>query len=209
MTSAAVVPLRERKKAETWMALHEAAATLALEHGADRTTVEAIAASAGVSPRTFFNYFEVKEDAIVGLREPALEAALLSGISVTADDLVGQVSRLLMTVAWTAIGGTNRARRRTLIARDPNLGRRHMHYMVKAENLVTQGISGLLAQDPEWTANAIGSGPEEAARMLVMIAGVPIRFNLSSAGYDPSEGITPENVESSLTLLHHLLRKIS
>ena len=116
------LPLRERKKAETWAALHEAAASLALEHGVDQTTVEAIAASAGVSPRTFFNYFEVKEDAIVGLREPVLEAAQLSRISVTADDLVGEVSRLLTTVAWTAIGGTDSARRRMLIARDPQPG---------------------------------------------------------------------------------------
>ena len=110
MIEAVSMPLRERKKAETWMALHEAAASLALQHGVEQTTVEAIAASAGVSPRTFFNYFQAKEDAILGLREPVLEASLLAEISVTADDLVGQVSRLLMTVAWTAIGGTDRAR---------------------------------------------------------------------------------------------------
>ena len=209
MTSAAALPLRERKKAETWAALHEAAASLALERGVDHTTVEAIASSAGVSPRTFFNYFEVKEDAIVGLREPVLEASKLSGISVTADDLVGQVSRLLMAVAWTAIGGTDRARRRQLIAQYPNLGRRHMDYMVKAERLVTEGIAGLLAQDPAWSVGAEGFGPEEAARMLVMIAGVPIRFNLSSADYDPVEGISEETLDPSLTLLHHLLRKLS
>lgn len=209
MTPAATLPLRERKKAETWGALHEAAASLALQHGVDQTTVEAIASRAGVSPRTFFNYFEVKEDAIVGLREPVLEASKLSGISVTADDLVGQVSRLLMTVAWTAIGGTDRARRRLLIAQYPNLGRRHMDYMVKAERLVTQGIAGVLAQDPEWSVGAEGFGPEEAARMLVMIAGVPIRFNLSSADYDPAEGISAETLAPSMTLLHHLLRKLS
>ena len=69
--------LRERKKAETWTALHEAAASLALQHGVEQTTVEAIAASAGVSPRTFFNYFQAKEDAILGLREPVLEESLL------------------------------------------------------------------------------------------------------------------------------------
>ncbi|MDN4645005.1 TetR/AcrR family transcriptional regulator [Arthrobacter sp. PsM3] len=209
MTTAAPLPLRERKKAETWGALHESAASLALQHGVDETTVEAIAASAGVSPRTFFNYFHVKEDAILGLREPVLEPAQLSRISVTADDLVGQISRLLVTVAWTAIGGTDRARRRQLIARYPNLARRHMDYMVKAERLVSQGISGLLAQDPVWAAGAEGFGPEEAARMLVMIAGVPIRFNITSADFDPVEGISAETLGPSLTLLHDLLRKIS
>lgn len=209
MTTAAPLPLRERKKAETWTALHEAAASLALRDGVDQTTVEAIASRAGVSPRTFFNYFPVKEDAIVGLREPVLDEEQLSRISATADDLVGQVSRLLMTVAWTAIGGTDRTRRRQLIARYPNLGRRHMDYMVKAERLVTQGISGMLARDPSWTDGAEGFSPEESARMLVMIAGVPIRFNLSSADYGPVEGISEETLDPSLTLLHHLLRKLS
>ncbi|MET1063637.1 MAG: helix-turn-helix domain-containing protein [Arthrobacter sp.] len=209
MTDAVSLSLRERKKAETWTALHEAAAALALEHGVEETTVEAIAASAGVSPRTFFNYFQVKEDAIVGLREPVLDPVLLSRISVAADDLVGQVSRLLMTVAWTAIGGTDRARRRQLITRYPHLGRRHMDYMVKAETLVCQGLAGLLSEDSDWASGAEGFGPEESARMLVMIAGVPIRFKLTSADYDPAEGISTETLQPPLALLHHLLRKLS
>lgn len=56
--------LRERKKATTRQALHEAALRLALEHGPDRVTVEAIADAADVSRRTFSNYFSGKEDAI-------------------------------------------------------------------------------------------------------------------------------------------------
>ena len=209
MTPAASLPLRERKKAETWAALHEAAASLALQDGLDQTTVEAIAASAGVSQRTFFNYFQVKEDAILGLREPVLDVDQLSGISTTATDLVGQVSRLLVTVARTALGGTDRARRRQLIARYPHLGRRHMDYMVKAESLVCQGISVALAQDPVWEGGAEGFSREEAARMLVMIAGVPIRFELTATDFDPVEGISAETLGPSLALLHDLLRKLS
>lgn len=209
MTNAVSLPLRERKKAETWTALHEAAASLALQHGVEQATVEAIAASAGVSPRTFFNYFQAKEDAILGLREPVLEASLLAEISVAADDLVDQVSCLLLTVASTALGGDDRARRRQLIARDPHLGRRHMDYMVKAETLVCQGLAGVLAEESAWADGVEGFGPEESARMLVMIAGVPIRFKLTSADFDPVEGISAETLQPSLALLRHLLRKLS
>ncbi|SIM69407.1 TetR/AcrR family transcriptional regulator [Micromonospora cremea] len=56
--------LRERKKAATRLALHEAALRLAADQGLDAVTVEAIADAANVSRRTFSNYFSNKEEAL-------------------------------------------------------------------------------------------------------------------------------------------------
>jgi len=57
--------LRERKKQETRAALSWAAVKLAVERGGvDNVLVEEIAAAAGVSPRTFNNYFSSKGEAI-------------------------------------------------------------------------------------------------------------------------------------------------
>jgi AcrR family transcriptional regulator len=56
--------LRERKKQETRAALSWAAIQLVVERGADNVLVEDIAAAAGVSPRTFNNYFSSKGEAI-------------------------------------------------------------------------------------------------------------------------------------------------
>ncbi|MFB9237673.1 TetR family transcriptional regulator [Plantactinospora siamensis] len=56
--------LRERKKAETRAALGWAAIHLTAERGYENVRVEDIAEAAGVSPRTFNNYFSSKAEAI-------------------------------------------------------------------------------------------------------------------------------------------------
>jgi AcrR family transcriptional regulator len=59
--------LRERKKLQTRLALHEAAYRLVQEHGLEGTTIDQICIEADVSSRTFFNYFPSKVAAALGL----------------------------------------------------------------------------------------------------------------------------------------------
>ena len=59
--------LRERKKLATRAALGEAAWRLTIERGYEHARVEDIAAAAGVSARTFNNYFSSKEEALLSV----------------------------------------------------------------------------------------------------------------------------------------------
>jgi AcrR family transcriptional regulator len=73
--------LRERKKQATREALREAALRLAVERGPDQVRVEDIAEAAGVSPRTYNNYFASREQAIVSGVTADREARIAAAVA--------------------------------------------------------------------------------------------------------------------------------
>lgn len=107
--------LRERRRRETARDIQRAALRLCLAHGSAAVTAEAIAAEAGISTRTFFNYYLNKQAAILGLqirldaeaagwfvtsRAPLLDdvVSLMAGMIDEAEvqrDLFCQVRRLI------------------------------------------------------------------------------------------------------------------
>ena len=69
-----ITGLRERRRRTTLAEIEAAAFELFAEKGSEHTTVDDIAAAAGVSPRTFFRYFPTKEDAVLGVKRSFYEA---------------------------------------------------------------------------------------------------------------------------------------
>ena len=61
---ASEIGLRERRRRQTSADIRGAAVRLVRERGFDKVTIEEICAEAGISVRTFFNYFPNKESAI-------------------------------------------------------------------------------------------------------------------------------------------------
>src|SRR5260370_28382463 len=66
--------LRERKKLRARQQLIDAAFALFTKHGFDKTTVADVAAAVEMSPRTFFRYFESKEDVVLAWLDRAGDA---------------------------------------------------------------------------------------------------------------------------------------
>lgn len=60
--------LRERKRAATERAIVDATMKLAADHGFAATTIDDIAAAAGIARRTVFRYFPTKEDIVLDPR---------------------------------------------------------------------------------------------------------------------------------------------
>jgi AcrR family transcriptional regulator len=94
--------LRERKKRATREALHDAALRLTLERGLEHLTVEEISAAADVSPRTFFNYFPGKEQAIIGDDLLAADARQVSEIMASAPSVLDGMQAIALDLAATA-----------------------------------------------------------------------------------------------------------
>lgn len=133
--------LRERKKEATREALRHAAVTLYRRHGPDAVTVEDICAAAGVSPRTFFNYFATKDEAVLSLDiaaatlgqriadRPADEPPLTALREVFA----GRFAELAATDVWTE---------RTLLLREhPEL----MPRVAQANRALEEAVAEALA----------------------------------------------------------------
>ncbi|WP_052208267.1 TetR/AcrR family transcriptional regulator [Croceibacterium mercuriale] len=61
--------LRERKRQETRRRITDAGICLFVDKGIDATTLDEIAAMAGISRRTFFHYFRSKDDILLSLQQ--------------------------------------------------------------------------------------------------------------------------------------------
>jgi AcrR family transcriptional regulator len=167
------IGLRERKKAETRDALASAALRLADELGPDRVTVEEIATAAGVSPRTFFNYFASKEDAIVGsgessaarvvqelasrpAGEPPLEA-LRAAVHASADHLEADPDDWII--------------RHRLVSRFPTLGVRYAARLAAVEHELVLEVARRTKLDPavDTYPAALVSAALAAARVALTV----------------------------------------
>lgn len=147
---------RERKKKETRLALKTAALDLVAQRGFSHVTVEDIADAADVSVRTFFNYFDSKEAAVVG-HDPevieelqrALEAlpAELSPLDAVRTVMLARLRT--MEEAIDASGESPEAwqRRFELVQSQPEVMLAYTRYLTVLESALTEGLLHRLGDD--------------------------------------------------------------
>ncbi|MFF3171164.1 TetR family transcriptional regulator [Streptomyces sp. NPDC057900] len=150
--------LRERKKRATRNALAEAAVRLAAEHGVENVTVEAISEAAGVSPRTFFNYFSSHDDAFVLIDEAVGERIRESVRLAPADRPPLDVVRDALT---EELGGFEQrkefwALQAKVFQRSPHLIQRGLQAQVADQRALAAAIA-------DWLDTGTGTASESAS----------------------------------------------
>lgn len=86
--------LRDRRRLQTSRDIQRATLTLALRLGYDSVTTEQIAAEAGISPRTFFNYYLNKDAAIIGTA-PSFDDDTVAWFRASSGPLLGDLLKAL------------------------------------------------------------------------------------------------------------------
>ena len=166
--------LRDRKRLETRRRLEDAAVTLVLQGGLEHTTVDAISELADVSPRTFFNYFESKDAAILGLRQVEVDATELAEqcAQMTERGLLDSVVHLLLTVMGPpSTRPTMREDRLEILRRHPHLLTTQLAQFTQLTAAVTEAVAALVAKDARFASDSPADQAASADLVLALCGG--------------------------------------
>lgn len=153
------IGLRERNRERTRAELAAAALALFVERGFDAVTVDDIAEGAGVSRRTFFRYFESKEDAVLPYEEDRLDQLR----DALADRPRGEPVLLSIRHATMAIGielsqeplrRTESLQRMRIIEANPSVHARSLELQSRMESEICQLVADHLGVEASTSLEA-------------------------------------------------------
>ncbi|WP_230684750.1 TetR/AcrR family transcriptional regulator [Cellulomonas sp. JZ18] len=181
--AAVVGGLRERKKAQRRVALVDATHRLVREHGLDGVTVEMVCAEAGVSPRTFFNYFPTKDDAVLGHAPWALDegaaAAFVAG-GPTGHLLEDLFALLAPVLEDPPLGHERMHRAIELAAEHPRLMAHHVAWMDQQKDRLLEVVRARLGAASPHLADTV------AGLVLVLVHSTFVRWEAAGGDGDPA-----------------------
>jgi AcrR family transcriptional regulator len=178
MTIDAVAPgLRERKRLATRRSIQLVVLDLVAERGLDGVTIDEISRVADVSPRTFFNYFASKEEALLGSPpelpgDDRVEQFVNGG---TPGSLLDDIATLLISAGEASNNDAEIFRRRhALLKQFPHLFAMRMATMRRFEEEVAAVVARrLVVDDATLAADPYRLG--ERARLITLVSFAAMR----------------------------------
>ena len=206
MTTADVADLglRERKRLATRRAIQRAVIELVAERGLEGTTVDEISRVADISPRTFFNYFASKEEALLGdppvLPSDSTVERFVAGRGAILDDLatvlVGAGTKSMKDIEMVQL-------RHALLKQYPQLFAMRMLTMRKFEDEVTAIVARRLERsDPALAADTEKLAAKAGLIMLVAFAAMRHAWTCWASG--ESTETLPDRLAASFEQLRGL-----
>lgn len=155
--------LREQKKQATREALREAALRLAVERGPDNVRVDDIAEAAGVSPRTYNNYFSSREQAIVAAVTAEREARVAEAMAARPGDRLADAVVEAVVEQYTEPGRDALV----LITSSPALREAFLGATAAIEHPLAEAIAERLGDAEGRTARVLAAGVAAAVRVAL------------------------------------------
>jgi AcrR family transcriptional regulator len=202
--------LRERKRQQTRQELISAAMRLFGQKGYEQTTVAEIASAAGVSTKTFFNYFASKDEALF----PHLSRRIYAAVALIeqrgpdeplVDVLEAAMQYMLADALIEEVDGGLAAARLPMIMSVPAVQAATLHRYFLAETELAEALHRAYRDmlDPAAAAAVIGSVMGAAiAAALVCLQGGDTVDRLRGA-VERAVGIAIDGVRNVPTSAHH------
>ncbi|TCO54722.1 TetR family transcriptional regulator [Actinocrispum wychmicini] len=157
--------LRERKKIATRAALSAAALRLALEHGPDNVRVDDIADAAGVSPRTYNNYFASREQAIVAAI--TAERALRIGAALRARPADEPLAEAVVEAVVEQYASEPAGQAFMLITSAPALRAEYVNTVNAIEQPLAAAIAARTGSDDDLATKVLAAAVSAATRIAI------------------------------------------
>jgi AcrR family transcriptional regulator len=198
--------LRDRKRLQTRARIENAAVFLVLRDGLEATTVEAISERAEISPRTFFNYFDTKDSALLGVPHQGPDEEV--GSVEPGGDLISSVVRLLMDTMGVALEtrASVHEDRLEVIRRHPQVLAGQMTQLNARTGRLTAAIEELMAATPEF-ADHDALRPQ--AEVLLALSGGAIRSALRTWAEEGSHHPVQDIERRATALIQEVVGKLA
>jgi AcrR family transcriptional regulator len=151
MTEISPVPIRERTRRLAQSELTSVAQDLFAAQGYDGTTVDQIAAAAGMSKRTFFRYFPSKDDLVIGKYDLFADRMAEALDERPADEPVWESLRRVFDITLDYVQDDyQRARNDAMdeiVRSSPQLYARYLEKMQRVQQLLIGRVAGRLNED--------------------------------------------------------------
>jgi AcrR family transcriptional regulator len=190
--------LRERKKQATREALRAAALRLALERGPENVRVDHIAEAAGVSPRTYNNYFSSREQAIIAAVTADRASQVAAAVAARLADVSLGNAVIDAVVGLYTDSGDHTRDALLMITTSPALRACYVDTVTTIEGPLTeaitercQGIDRLTAQV---LSASVGAAAKVALRQWLQSTSMPA----SMKGFVVPSGSLPDLVRTAL-----------